>query len=410
MKKKGYLKHITKRGRELLARKDMQPSIKLFEKATKASRAHSKLASESLDKYGDHGSHISGVLRDHFPKDVKDKLRKHARDINTHADAAYYARPKGVRNTTMQALAGAVATKTGTGFYGPQANPSTKGASPHNAMWLATVGFIRNLQKANRAQIEDAITGAKQGMNDYALPANERKYYKVVLPILRKELRDFGPRKKNPANRFTKKQLDTLRKEYGNIQRIDPGLQGYAKLVDFLDNLPPAQLKQLEKAHIKFVSGLARNRLIRSENPVTKKRRTAKQKAATKKLVAFNKARRGKKKARRNPRRVASRGVALRRKIRAKRPVRTTLKKSHLWLAFKCNNVVRYLGLNNAGRVGWFTSKSAALLFRTRGHASAQVEKIRNREKGTYAAYGAAPENTTAAKIKAHCDYETGKA
>jgi hypothetical protein len=126
VKAKGYRKHITKRGRELLARADMQPAIKLFEKATKASRAHSKLASESLDKYGDHGSHISGVLRDHFPKDVKDKLRKHARDINKYADAAYYARPKGVRNTTMQALAGAVATKTGTGFYGPQANPKGK--------------------------------------------------------------------------------------------------------------------------------------------------------------------------------------------------------------------------------------------------------------------------------------------
>lgn len=197
MKAKGYLKHITKRGRELLARKDMQPAIKLFEKATKASRAHSKLASESLDKYGDHGSHISGVLRDHFPKDVKDKLRQHARDINTHADAAYYARPKGVRNTTMQALAGAVATKTGTGFYGPQANPKGR----------------KKMAKKRRTAKQRAATKKLVAMNKKRR-GKKTKTARRKVSARRKTTRKT---KKNPAPRVTIKRLEN-RIKYLNEQ------------------------------------------------------------------------------------------------------------------------------------------------------------------------------------------------
>lgn len=162
----GYRKHITKRGRELLARKDMQPAIKLFEKATRASRAHSRLVSESMDKYGDQGPQISGIIREHFPTDVKNRLRKLARDINKYADAAYYARPKGVRNTTMQALAGAVATKTGTGFYGPAAeNPKRKGTKtmarkkPRTAKQRAAT---KKMLAANRARLRKKTKTARR--------------------------------------------------------------------------------------------------------------------------------------------------------------------------------------------------------------------------------------------------------
>lgn len=282
-------------------------------------------------------------------------------------------------------------------------NPN--GPSHHNAMWLATVGFIRNLQKANREQIEDAIIGAKQGMNDYALPANERKYYKVVLPILRKELKDFGPRKKNPANRFTKKQLDTLRKEYGNIQRIDPGLQGYAKLVDFLDNLPPAQLKQLEKAHIKFVSGLARNRLIRSENPV-KKKRSAKQLANDKRLGRMAKARAKKKRGGRRKvvkRKVVKRKVAKRRVVRNPQKARPGLKKSHLWYVFKCyGKHVRYLGLTTAGKSHW-TIRDAAVIWKTKSMATNVARSVAKWPKMSQYDIGVASSDMTSTQIAASC-------
>jgi len=189
----GYRKHITKRGRELLARKDMQPAIKLFEKATRASRAHSKLVSESMDEYGDQGPQISGIIREHFPTDVKNRLRKLARDINKYADAAYYARPKGVRNTTMQALAGAVATKTGTGFYGPRGeNPKRKGT--------------KAMAKKRRT-------------------AKQRAATKKMIAANRARLR----KKTKTARRKTTGRKKTRRKTRRNPQKARPGLRKKAR-------------------------------------------------------------------------------------------------------------------------------------------------------------------------------------
>ncbi len=49
---------------------------------------YNRLASDSLDKYGDHGGTISGVLRSHFPSEVKDKLRSYLRDADALDDVA----------------------------------------------------------------------------------------------------------------------------------------------------------------------------------------------------------------------------------------------------------------------------------------------------------------------------------
>ena len=92
-----------------------------FEQCCKASRDHSQLASESLDRFGDQGSQISGVVRDHFPVDVKDRLRELARTVTRESDAAYAARPKYTRVTTIRAIGQLVAKRDGSGFYGPRA-------------------------------------------------------------------------------------------------------------------------------------------------------------------------------------------------------------------------------------------------------------------------------------------------
>jgi hypothetical protein len=74
------------------------------------------------------------------------------------------------------------------------------------------------------------------------------------------------PRLPNPAKRFTKKQLDALRKGFAGIESVDPAQPTYTKLTFMLDSYSPAMLKQIAGAKIKFLSSLARNRL-KKENP-----------------------------------------------------------------------------------------------------------------------------------------------
>lgn len=95
--------------------------VRHFANSCKASREHSQLASDSLSKFGDDGSLISGVVRDHFPKPVKDKLRDLARTVTRESDAAYAARPKRIRLTTIRQIGNLVARRDGSGFYGPRA-------------------------------------------------------------------------------------------------------------------------------------------------------------------------------------------------------------------------------------------------------------------------------------------------
>jgi hypothetical protein len=91
-----------------------------FEMACAASRAHNRLAAIALATYGDHGALISGCVRTHFPETIKDTLRTLARACSDHSDNGYAARPAGVHASTMVKLARAVATRDGSGYYGPQ--------------------------------------------------------------------------------------------------------------------------------------------------------------------------------------------------------------------------------------------------------------------------------------------------
>lgn len=59
------------------------------------------------------------------------------------------------------------------------------------------------------------------------------------------------------------KMIETLRRKFSKIGAVDPDSPTYQKLTDMLDNMETADLKQLAEANIKFVSGLARNRVNR---------------------------------------------------------------------------------------------------------------------------------------------------
>ncbi len=58
-------------------------------------------------------------------------------------------------------------------------------------------------------------------------------------------------------------QIEALRTEYAGIKSIDPTAPSYVRLVAMLDIAKPEILKQLAESGIKWISMLARNRVIR---------------------------------------------------------------------------------------------------------------------------------------------------
>lgn len=91
-----------------------------FTRACRASRLHSSEAQRAFANYGDHGVQISGCVREHFPERIKDRLRFLARLVTTELEKASAARPARVRAATIHKLGRLVATRDGSGFYGPQ--------------------------------------------------------------------------------------------------------------------------------------------------------------------------------------------------------------------------------------------------------------------------------------------------
>jgi len=81
---------------------------------------HDELAKAALLVFGDHGAQISGCVRAHFPEPVKDELRALAQEVTAACAKGATLRPRGVRSSTMRALARDVAARDGAGFYGPR--------------------------------------------------------------------------------------------------------------------------------------------------------------------------------------------------------------------------------------------------------------------------------------------------
>ena len=153
-----------------------------------------------------------------------------------------------------------------------------------------------------------------------------------------------------------------------------------------------------------------------------KKRRTSAQIAATKKLVAFNKKRRGKKVAKkkgRKKRRTAKQIAATRKlvalnkqrgqkTVRRKNPKRKTLKKSHLWVAFVCTGMKVYFAYitdTRKARVGISDKKANSVLFRTRQRAHDVAKLLAKGWPNSQA--GVAPDTATSAQIVAACGGKT---
>jgi len=104
--------------KNLLKRQDLAIAAAYFECAAAYSRAHSRIAQRALAQYGDHGAQISGCVRDHFPEHIKEDLTTLAHLVTQENENGRKARPRGVREQTMHALAREVCRRDSTGFYG----------------------------------------------------------------------------------------------------------------------------------------------------------------------------------------------------------------------------------------------------------------------------------------------------
>lgn len=88
---------------------------------------------------------------------------------------------------------------------------------------------------------------------------------RVILPNnLRVEVPISDLRKTSVAEDATDEQRwEKLRDAYSAIKTIDPSSPTYQKLIDFLEGLSTEDLQSLANANIRFISGLARNRVNR---------------------------------------------------------------------------------------------------------------------------------------------------
>jgi hypothetical protein len=156
-------------------------AVEHFRLAVESSKQHSALAASALKKYGSHGPDISGVVRDHFPANVKTDLRLLARNVTEQRDAAWAARPRGVRASTMRRLGTEVADRYGSGFYGPQ--PSRKGnpmkkrrsAKQMAAFKKMRAGLLR-WKKSTKHPRKHYVSGKRKKRNPVAREAYRREH------------------------------------------------------------------------------------------------------------------------------------------------------------------------------------------------------------------------------------------
>lgn len=146
-----------------------------FESACHCSRAYDASLAEALREHGDHGESVSGAGRDHFPAETKDHLRRIAQAVTYHSDRGFALRPKYARQASMRRLSQEVATRDGSGFYGPQ--PLNTGLSTYEAtgrlqrkidVYRNGVGYVCSTNW--HARCVDAVASVAKARN---IPATE---------------------------------------------------------------------------------------------------------------------------------------------------------------------------------------------------------------------------------------------
>jgi len=134
--------------------------------------------------------------------------------------------------------------------------------------------FVDAVLYASYDELKGAVKTASELSKDSATSMIARPIWKRLASLLRAELKGYAKnpsrkksakkkatRRKNPSKRFTKNQLSQMRKSFSKINKVDPGQPTYNKMIKYLDRLPQSLIKQIAGARIKFLSGLASNRI-----------------------------------------------------------------------------------------------------------------------------------------------------
>ena len=362
----------------LIKRKDLQQATRNFAKSTAASRAHSTATNKALATYGAQGPQISGVIRDHFPKHVKDKLRILARQVTEFSDAGYEARPKGVRVETMRKLSREVATRYGSGFYGPQGEKKMRKKNPEHEI-RELILFSENspsLHNQYTAIMKNLSRKKKRGVYDPVLAAKLWKYWI-----------DEG------VKQYNKEILGGGHSLKQNVFTMADRKQAAIEMED---------QEQEDVFSLEYLKNPKRRKTMR------KKKRSAKQLANDRRLGRMAKARAAKKRGGRRKkvvRKKTRRKVSRRANPKRKVAKRSALKKSHLWIVFRCKRAtygtgvsIAWLGVTKSGTFK-FGGKSSAMLFQVKSVAVSTAKKYST--AGFHV--GVANKNKTSAAIMKFC-------
>lgn len=97
----------------LLRRPDLARACGYFEEACGLAKKWDAILDAGLQRYGDHGMENRRCGRLHFPDSVREELMVIHATLVDLVRRGYAARPKYVRERTMDALSGAVARRCG---------------------------------------------------------------------------------------------------------------------------------------------------------------------------------------------------------------------------------------------------------------------------------------------------------
>jgi hypothetical protein len=136
----------------------------------------------------------------------------------------------------------------------PGVVPGKRGVGPSIAKHLAKMAMKKQQQKKSIKEEDVEEKYVNPGLEKLA--AQRRAMQQQKKPIKKEELEEG----------MSSAQVAKLRQEYEKIGKIDPASDNYKKLTAMLDKLDIKTLQQLAGAKIKFVSGLAQNRVVRKMN------------------------------------------------------------------------------------------------------------------------------------------------
>lgn len=132
------------------------------------------------------------------------------------------------------------------------------------------IGQIVRFKRAGLNGPQREAGTVKQALPDgrYEIKSQHGGYYKLSRSEFQTRsewsgTNDCGCSGSYDAAQFSSSMIERLRSEYSTITSVDPAGESYRNLTALLNGLSQEQLKQLAAAGIKFVSGLARNRVTR---------------------------------------------------------------------------------------------------------------------------------------------------